>query len=406
GDGHDDLAVGLPGNDYFSGTGVIGMGGVQLHFGLPDAVGRIQSIAAYSFSQVAGGLLPGRGLAGERFGAALAFGDFNGDQREDLAVGIPNDAVGCGSEDCYGGSVMVVDLDGGGHVNGYLMSLGLDALPASAAAGDHFGGAVATGDFNGDRFDDLAIGIPGRDSSAGGVLVVFGSEFSLIFGNHQLLDQGVFGEPVEPGDLFGSALAAGDFNGDGFADLAMAAPEEDGNTSGSIDSGQVIVAYGSAGGLSTVGAPWLSEDGIFGAGSESGDRFGSALTAGDFDGDGLADLVIGVFHEGVFGADAYGAAVALRGRPEGLAGSPSRRLFPGDPPIGMIPGDGNLGAGYGSALATGDFDGNGFADLAIGAPARTPPSLPQAGAVAVVYGQLFVDGFESRDPFEWAQVAP
>ncbi|MBP9145000.1 MAG: FG-GAP repeat protein [Thermoanaerobaculia bacterium] len=409
GDGYDDLAVGIPSNDYVVGSTVISMGGVHLHYGLPNELGRLQPVAEYSFSQAPGGLLPGSPAAGERFGEALAFGDFNGDGKDDLAIGIPGDAANCPAGLCRAGAVMVVDQNAEGSAGGYLMRFGLEGLPGVPGALDQFGGAVATGDFNGDGFDDLAIGIP-QVAQVGAVLVVYGSPFSLIFVHHQLFDQGAFGELPETGDQFGTALAAGDFNGDGFADLAMGAPFEDGAGPEKVDSGQVIVSYGTAGGLSTVAAPWLSEDGIWGSGSEINDQFGSALAAGDFDGDGFDELVIGAAHESVSGTDGYGAVTVIRGRAAGLAGSATRWLWPGAFPIGMIPGETNVGSHYGSALVSGDFDGNGLADLAIGGPERSlfssDTAASQAGSVAVLFGQLFIDGFESHDALEWSAVAP
>jgi len=405
GDGYDDLAVGVPSNDYLVGSTVMSMGGVHLHYGLPNELGRLQPVAEYSFSQVPGGLLPGSPSSGERFGEALAFGDFNGDGKDDLAIGIPGDSANCPAGLCRAGAVMVVGQNAEGSASGYLMRLGLEGLPSVPGPLDQFGAAVATGDFNGDGFDDLAIGIP-QAAQVGEVLVVYGSPFSLIFAHHQLFDQGSFGELIETGDRFGATLAAGDWNGDGFADLAMGAPFEDGVAPGQTDSGEVIVSYGTAGGLSTVAAPWLSEDGIWGSGSEAHDRFGSALAAGDFDGDGFDELVIGASGENVFGPDGYGAVTVMRGRAAGLVGSPVRQLYPGGFPAGMIPGGSNLGANYGSALAVGDFDGNGFADLAIGAPNRISGSIVSAGAGAVIYGQLFLDGFESGDALEWSRVTP
>ena len=304
---------------------------------------------------------------------------------------------------------MVIDLNAQGVFGGYLMALGLQGLPGTPAAGDQFGRAVATGDWNGDGFDDLAIGLPGRSANRGAVLVVYGSPFSLLFANHQLLDQGSFGDLIEINDSFGRSLAGGDFNGDGYDDLAMGAPGEGIGTPAQLEAGEVIVSYGTAAGLSTVGAPWLSEDGIFGGGSEQSDAFGSALAAGDFDGDGLADLAIGGDGEDAEAGFNAGAVTVIRGNVAGPAGSPTRQLRPGAHPIGMIPsrlGESDEFAHYGSALATGDFDGNGSADLAIGGPLRDVGDAGGAGAVAVVYGQLFVDGFESDDALEWSTLLP
>ncbi|HYL59241.1 MAG TPA: hypothetical protein VEU51_10245, partial [Candidatus Acidoferrales bacterium] len=118
-------------------------------------------------------------------------------------------------------------------------------------------GGVAKGDFNGDGIGDLAIGIPDEDLSgqtdAGAVVVIYGSAAS------GLIPAGAAGVPAsqfwtqdspgildiaEAGDHFGAALAAGDFNHDGFSDLAIGVPGED--TSAGTDAGAVNIIYGSA----------------------------------------------------------------------------------------------------------------------------------------------------------------
>ncbi len=406
GDGRDDLAVGVPRNLVHAGVSLVPAGGLQLHFGLPSALQPLQAIATYSFAEGALGVLPGTPSASEGFGHAVAFGDFNGDLKDDLAVGIPYDRNLCGATPCAAGAVMVIDLDDNLSLGGYPMSLGRQGLPGLPAANDEYGYAVAAGDFDGDGYADLATGIPQRDG-VGAVLVVYGSEFSLLFGDHQLLDQGSFGELPEVGDGFGRTLSAGDFNHDGYADLAMGAPGEDLAGAGQFNVGLVIVSYGSAGGLRLDGAPWLSEDGIFGSGSESEDRFGSALTAGDWNGDGKTDLAIGAAGESGMAGAGSGAVTVILGRESGLAGSPSRQLSPGNSPIGMIaerPGETDVFASFGAELAAGDFDGNGFADLAIGAPERQLAPSISVGAVGVVYGQFFLDGFDSGDALEWSGV--
>ena len=100
----------------------------------------------------------------------------------------------------------------------------------------------------------------------------------------------------ETGDSFGSALAAGDFNDDGFSDLAVGAPFDDNEFA--LRSGKVIVIYGSSNGLTATDSTVPSSQSFdvmdfdpalaFG-----GEGFGGALAWGDFDGDGVGDFAIG-----------------------------------------------------------------------------------------------------------------
>src|SRR5207249_504372 len=170
--------------------------------------------------------------------------------------------------------------------------------------GAHFGESLAWGNFNGDKFSgvipvaDLAIGIPHYTFSSivatipnqGAVFVLFGTTGSGLLGG-TLID---IVTASDASDLFGAALAAGDFNGDGFSDLAVGAPGEDFGSV--INVGIVHVLYGTssvAAGLS------LNRNQFFlastlGETDEGGAQFGKTLAAGDFNGDGKADLAIGV----------------------------------------------------------------------------------------------------------------
>jgi FG-GAP repeat len=136
---------------------------------------------------------------------------------------------------------------------GTLVLAGLLAVPAGTAAGADQARRV---DFNGDDFDDLAIGVPAEDvgtvDNAGAVNTMHGSASGLV-GTGGALFQGDngLGDAVEPGDRFGERLAKGiffnDFNGDAFSDLAVGVALED--VGGRQDAGLVNLVEGSPGGL-------------------------------------------------------------------------------------------------------------------------------------------------------------
>jgi hypothetical protein len=335
--------------------------------------------------------------------------DFNGDGFEDLAVGAPDQFFGAGVLHVYYGTA-----SGLGTLDQAFFQDTQGLATEIAEAGDHFAAALATGDFNGDGFADLAVGSPGEDLSSGGqnrvnagcVHILYGSAVvGLTVANNQMWNQdspGIFGAP-DSNAAFGAALAAADFNHDGFDDLAVGVPGH--NINGQSGVGAVIKINGSAAGLTSLGSQGLHEAAIFGIPqfAEAGDGFGSALAAGDFGGDGFADLAIGIpgedFSSGTaFGATDRGAVVIVYGSPIGLNFS-LRDYFDQDR-VGMLD-DAEAFDRFGAVLAAGDFNGDGRDDLAIGIPQEdivgTAGNVINTGAVAILYGSnigggLRVDG--------------
>jgi hypothetical protein len=246
---------------------------------------------------------------------------------------------------------------------------------------------TTSGDFNGDGVQDVAIGLPGKNIGrwvdAGQVSVMYGRvNVGLATPQNQLWDlsrPGVRGNPRDF-DLFGSALAVGDFNFDGFDDLAIGSPGKE--APGDLDgAGAVTVLYGSINGLVAAGSQFWTADFIpVGGGAQEDAGFGSALTTGDFDGDGFDDLAIGSPLQDRFSDERIGAVYVLYGTPAGLDDLGAQIWSQRTTNLNAIPRRDSL---FGAALASGDFDGDDIDDLAIGAPDNKP-----FGTTNVVYGSF------------------
>ncbi|TAH36305.1 MAG: hypothetical protein EYC70_10885 [Planctomycetota bacterium] len=316
-----------------------------------------------------------------RAAAAQGAGDFNGDGAHDLAVA----AISERGAGIRGGVLHTLY----GRPGTGLSAAG-DQLWSQATAGvaedpedkDQFGWAQAEADFNGDRYADLAIGVPGEDvmgsADAGVVHVLYGGPSGLQAAGSQLWQQGLAGvaDLPAPDDRFGHALAAGDFNGDGYADLAIGVPGQDYYFS--IPAvGAVHVLFGSAAGLSSAGALFFFEGGTINLGDLL-DQFGFALTAGDFNGDGRDDLAVCTLN----GNASAGSVAVYYGRASGL--SDRAQVWDQD-----SPGVGEAGEtedDFGSVLGNGDFNGDGYADLAVGVPNEWFGPIAGGGLIHVLFG--------------------
>jgi hypothetical protein len=381
-DGAEDLAIGVP----FEAVGAEqGAGAVNVVYGSTTG---LTGAGSQLFTQDTGGV-GSTAEAGDNFGWALAAGDFNNDGFTDLAVGAPGESVGniisAGAVNVLYGSAS--GLSGAGSQLVIFNDLGVDR---SSTEGDRLGAALAAGDFNSDGTEDLAIAAPtarlGSSFGAGQVVVVDGSSGGLVIGNNtHVLFQGIpgVGSNVEPSDFFGEALAAGDFNGNGVTDLAIGVP---GESVGTLDAaGAVNIVFGRTGGPTGASSQLLTQNtpGV-GSTAEPFDNFGDALAAGDYNDSGVTDLAIGAPGETVGTLDRAGAVNVLFGRAGGLTGTSSQLITQDTPGVGSTaePFD-----NFGRPLEAGDFNGNGVADLAIGAPFEQVGTANQAGAVNVLFGR-------------------
>lgn len=370
-DGYSDLIVGAP--DETGSTGA-GSGQVNVRYGSASGLAGGHS---QRFDQGAAG---GNTEAGDRFGAAIAVGDFDGDGYADAAVGAPGEDIGSATD---AGIVNILYGGPTGLSNSRAQQFSQD-MPGgggSVESGDRFGSSLAAGRFDAGPRSDLAIGAPGEDSGsttdAGYIDVVYGTTGGLTRNRARQLSQSSLGGGVTAGDQLGSALAAGDFDGDGEADLAASAPGE--NYSSAPDAGAVNVLYGSAaGGLTTTRAQQLSQSQAGGT-RETGDGFGSALAAAQLDGDGRADLAAGTPDEDAGSLADAGELNVLYGTPAGL-GTRGRAFAQSS-----AAGNSEAGDRFGAALTGANPNGDGYEDIAVGAPGEDG-SAQDMGIANLLYG--------------------
>ena len=277
------------------------------------------------------------------FGRSVATaGDVNGDGYQDVIVGAPyfdNGEVDEGRAFVYHGS-----------------AAGLSKSPAWTAESDQAGANLAVsagtaGDVNGDGYDDVIVGCAGYDDGEqdeGRVFVYYGSPLGL------LPTPAWTAESDQEFAYFGLSVGgAGDVNGDGYGDVIVGAFGYD---TGQPDAGAAFVYFGSAEGLSTTADLRL-------AGRQEKGALGFSVgTAGDVNGDGYDDVVVGApFEYG--GQEAEGRAYVFYGSPAG----------PGSRPDWSAEGDQDSAYFGQSVSAAGDVNRDGFADLIVGAPLYDGP---------------------------------
>jgi FG-GAP repeat/FG-GAP-like repeat/FlgD Ig-like domain len=292
--------------------------------------------------------------ANAAFGGAIAIGDWNGDTFDDVAASAPAwDAAQLNE-----GRVVVYN----GSVNGPSLATSWSATGAQPLAA--FGNDVANaGDVNGDGYEDLIVGSPGfkvGEDFVGRAYLFLGGANGLEALPAWTRD-GSF-----PGEQFGWKVdSAGDVNGDGYGDVLVGTPYLD--LVGYTDIGAAYLYLGSQFGLGAVSA-WSD------VGSQVGEQMGSSVAcAGDVNADGLSDFAIGAVGRTV--DDENEGAVYIYYGAADISSEPSLVLH-----------ENKSGSKYGLSVAcAGDVNGDGYSDIAIGAPFYTQ-TLPEQGALFAYFG--------------------
>lgn len=413
GDGIDDLIIGAPQQ------GNLGTGDPDLLAGRTYVMfGRVGGpITSVDLGAIADGtngfVIDGQSGTDTFSGQSVASaGDINGDGLDDLVIGVPY-AVGAGGLPLAAGRSYVLF----GSNTGFSASISLPSLAAGIGGfviygedGSDLSGwsVTSAGDINGDGHDELIIGAP-HAASAGNARSLAGDSY-VVFGHAGGFGAGIHLSDIAAGtggfvvhgqefhDESGTSVAsAGDVNGDGFDDLIIGAPGGDAAANGKSGAGDTYVVFGKAGGFGasldlTQIAGGIGGFVIFGQDITDGSGI-SVSGAGDINGDGIDDLLIGANHAAgaanatpdsgdiyvVFGkSGAFRAPVDLENVAAGLDGF-------------VIHGEASGDLAGSSVAAAGDIDGDGFADIVIGAPlsAGDGGASPGSGSGYVVLGRNF-----------------
>ncbi|WNZ09867.1 FG-GAP repeat protein [Streptomyces sp. 11x1] len=376
------------------------------------------ALAVATVAALTGGLaVTATGTASAVDTPAIAQADFNADGYGDVAV-----SAGPAYVNGRAGAGTVTVVYGGASGNRYAtISQNTSGVPGTAEQGDYFGADTAYGDFDGDGYDDLAVGAPGEDvggDTDGGTAVILWGSASGLKGGTTLTDP----RPTKH-DLVGRTLEAGDFDGDGKDDIAL------GSSGSTVDvhRGGFGRTKGTTGGRYTAQAPiyagaadgggplnlhsgdidgdgtddlivngyatdddynanyWLP-GGANGATGNGAQRLPAGIITdiGDTDEDGYGDIVIGIrWDEGVAGANKGGTAHIVHGTADGPAFGDTQ-TFTQD--SAGVPGASESGDSFADEIDLGDVNGDGHLDLVVGAPGENLAGVADTGAVTVLYG--------------------
>lgn len=374
GDAISDLIIGAPGFDANSQPQE---GRVFVIFGSPALP------AALDLNTISADLeIEGR-QAHSGVGTAVAAADINGDGFDDILIGGPGTDGQAGEK---AGAVFIIM--GRASFPTTMNVLNADVRIGGEAALDGVGEAIAIGDLNNNGVSDVIFGVPFADPpsrpNGGKVVVIYGRsdwpsqlELSAIQPDLQ-----VFGPRLN--EFIGNAVTADDLNNDGRDDLIIG--DFKANAAGGVDAGKTFVIFGSDT-LAAVVDFASEKPHVTISGGNQQDHFGFAVSTGDFNGDGLPDLMVGARWANVGEASNAGKAYIFL----------SREAWPSDIDLTTDEADFTiLGTGeisnLGFSLTSGNINGDDMADLVIGALFSSPENRTQSGEGFVFWGRPSING--------------
>ena len=385
GDGFDDLIIGAfeaDPNGSMSGASYVVFGKAS-GFDATMELSALDGTTGFQINGEAGGDYSGRSVS--------SAGDVNGDGLADLIIG----ADGADPNGSYSGSSYVVF----GKASGYSANLELSMLDGTTGFQingetdyDYSGRPVSSaGDVNGDGFDDLIIGASRADPnglSSGASYVVFGKALGFDATMELSTLDGTTGFQINGEATFDysgfSVSSAGDVNGDGFNDLIIGARGAEPNGS---YSGASYVVFGKASGFAAT-MQLSTLDGTTGFqinGEAAFDRSGTSVScAGDVNGDGFDDIIIGAFAADPNGSNS-GASYVVFGKASGFDATMELSALDGTTGF-QISGELIDDRSGFSVSSAGDVNGDGFDDIIIGARYADPNGF-DSGASYVVFGR-------------------